>query len=148
MHLTLRFIGEVNESDIPALCRALEEVSSAAAPFRLISGNLGAFPSMRAPRSLWLGLESSAELHSLRAQMERALFNIGLQREKKNFNPHLTLCRLRSRESSRAISQAARGLKVEKKVAFVVKRFVLYKSILAPQGAVHSLIREFPLTGT
>lgn len=148
MHLTLKFLGEVDEEDLELLTRALAGPSEKTAPFTLRSGALGAFPSMRRPRSLWLAIEESGELQALRELIEEALFNLGFKGDKKNFTPHLTLCRIRSKESSMGISRAAERVKVEKKVAFVAQRFVLYKSTLTPSGAVHSLISEFPLTGS
>ncbi len=77
--------------------------------------------------------------------MEEALFKAGFEKDKNPFHPHLTLCRLRSREASRAMGATTEDIKVEKKVAFVVDRFVLYRSILGPSGARYHIIREFPL---
>ncbi len=147
MHLTLKFLGEVKEAELESLREALKEVSERAAPFRLCSGELGAFPSKKKPRSLWLGLDISRELNNLKTAIEEALYIRGFSRDKKGYSPHLTLCRIRSREDSRAFTSIIEALRIEKKVAFDVNAFVLYKSILAPQGAKHTIIKEFPLRG-
>lgn len=147
MHLTLKFIGGLDETELHPLTEALGEIGSRIPPFTLRSEDLGAFPSMRSPRTLWLGMENSAELRALKEAIEEALFTRGFNRDEKDFTPHLTLCRIRSRKDSRALAPAATAIKVEKKVAFVVNAFVLYKSILGPGGARHSVIREFPLKG-
>lgn len=147
MHLTLNFLGNIDEAALPALSESLGKAASSLSPFTLRSADLGAFPSMRAPRTLWLGLEDSRELMALKEAIDEALFKVGLEKDKKTFRAHLTLCRIRSRPDARALAPLAEALKVEKKVAFVVNAFVLYKSILAPAGARHSIIKKFPLGG-
>jgi len=127
------------------LIEALAEVSSGLDPFELRSDGLGAFPSMRAPRALWLGIDESTELMELKENMERALSKVGFEKDTKKFSPHLTICRIRSKKAARTVSAMAEGIKIEKKVAFVVKRFVLYRSILSPAGAKYEIIRAFPL---
>ncbi len=146
-HLTLKFLGDTARERVPPLVEALGKVSSGIDPFELCSNGLGAFPSMRVPRILWLGMDESGELLRLKCLMEEALYEAGFERDKKTFRPHLTLCRIRSKKGSRAMGAMAEAIKVEKKVAFVVTRFVLYKSTLRPAGAQHEVIREFPLRG-
>jgi 2'-5' RNA ligase len=102
---------------------------------------------MKAPRSLWVGVDESTELRALKEALEAALLRAGFEKDKKAFRPHLTLCRIRSKAASKSIAAMAGPIEVEKKVAFVVDRFVLYKSILSPSGARYEIIREFPFEG-
>jgi len=144
IHITLKFMGQTEEQRLSPLIEALCTVSSSTRPFKLSSGGLGAFPSLKAPRSLWVGMDESKELEALKEAMEGALLPAGFEKDKKAFRPHLTLCRIRSKAASKAVAAMTGPMEVEKKVAFVVDRFVLYKSILSPSGARYEIIREFP----
>jgi len=145
VHITLKFLGDTEKERINSLVEALSELSSAIMAFRLRSNGLGAFPSRKSPRNLWLGIDESVELAALKEGLEEALSQAGFEKDNKPFRPHLTLCRLRSKEASKAMGSMALDIKAEKKVAFDVDRFVLYKSILGPHGASYDIIREFPL---
>ncbi len=145
IHLTLRFLGEVDEARLPLVRGALEEAASACRSFELVSDGLDAFPSMRRPRVLYLGLHESPGLSILKEAMDSALAKAGFSEDDKPFKAHLTLCRIRSPETAVALGAAAGALKVEKKVAFTVSRFVLYKSDLSPKGARYSVIKDFQL---
>ena len=142
----MRFLGEVDESRLPLLTGALEEAASASRAFELVSDGLGAFPSMKRPRVLYLGLHDNSGLFALKAAIEEALGRAGFSEDDKPFRAHLTLCRVRSPEAAAQLGAAAGALKVEKKVAFTVSRFVLYKSDLSPKGARYSVIKEFTLS--
>jgi len=144
IHITLKFMGHTEEQRLSPLIEALYTVSASTRPFELHSGGLGAFPSMKSPRGLWVGMDESKELRALKEAMEGALLPAGFEKDKKAFRPHLTLCRIRSKAAVKAMAAKAGPMKVEKKVAFIVDRFVLYKSILNPSGARYEVIREFP----
>jgi RNA 2',3'-cyclic 3'-phosphodiesterase len=92
-HLTLRFIGEVDEGVAADIDAALARV--AARPFTLQLAGTGIFGN-GAPRSLWVGVERNAELSALRDKIERALVRAGLPPEPRRFAPHVTLARLRN----------------------------------------------------
>ncbi len=145
IHLTLKFLGEVGEARLPVLKEALEGVSEGASPFELRSNGLGGFPSLRCPRVIYLGLEECPGLITLKSAIEKALATRDFPADERPFRGHLTLCRLRSPGAGRAMGEAAGTVVVEKKVAFVVNRFVLYKSELTPRGARYSVIRDFTL---
>jgi 2'-5' RNA ligase len=146
IHLTLRFLGEVDEARLPLVTGALEEAASASQSFELVSDGLDAFPSMKRPRVLYLGLYDNAGLSALKAAIDRELAKAGFAEDDKPFRGHLTLCRVRSPEAAAALGAAAGALKTEKKVAFTASRFVLYKSDLSPKGARYSVIKDFTLS--
>ena len=147
VHLTLKFLGEVSSSVVSSLEEALRGVAMRHAPFELRSGSLGGFPSLARPRVVYLGLEESASLLGLRGSVEDALGALGFQRDGRPFRAHLTLCRVRSPGESPLVGAAAGAFALEKRVAFMVDRFVLYKSELSPRGAVYTALAEFMLGG-
>lgn len=90
LHLTLKFLGEVGEKEIPNIHRVLRDVSSQFCSFEVIFKNMGVFPNARAPRILWMGVLSS-ELILLQAAIEGGLKSIGIPPEHRKYRPHITL---------------------------------------------------------
>jgi 2'-5' RNA ligase len=94
MHLTLRFLGETAVADLPAIQAALEPIK--APPFTLTLDGLGGFPNRKRPRVIWVGLrETSGELAKLKRKLDATLAPLGWEKEKRRFNPHLTLGRVK-----------------------------------------------------
>ena len=96
MHLTLKFLGEVNAREIHHVCGAVKEAARGVAPFKLKIRGTGAFPDARRPRTVWLGAGEGAEqLGELAERIESALEKIGYRREARRFTAHLTIGRIR-----------------------------------------------------
>ena len=108
---------------------------------------MGAFPNARAPKVVWAGIKESIELTKLQKSVDERLSSIGLEAETRPFTPHLTLCRIKSAEDGRALGRLIAGLGEQAKASFTVSSFVFMKSVLKPQGAVHTDIKEFALKG-
>jgi len=100
MHLTLLFLGEVEQLEIVSICRMVQERSRRHAPFTLAVNGLGAFPNLRRPKILWAGItEGIEELRGLHADLEEGLLDLGCyRREERAYTPHLTLGRLTHEE--------------------------------------------------
>ena len=99
-HLTLKFLGDTPESAVPGVEAALRAALAGTAAFDLRTGALGCFPSGRAPRVLWLGLDGDlAPLTAARDAVEAAIAPLGWPTEARPFSPHLTLGRLRPEAS-------------------------------------------------
>ena len=142
-HLTLKFLGEMDETRIPAIRHALAAVDFTA--FTMRAGGAGAFPDARRPKVLWLGLaEGGEQCAALARSIEDALACIGIPREKKTFRPHLTLGRVRKPgpgDWKAALDHAA----ATDWPAFPVNEFFLWQSVLDPAGAVHTPLVRYPL---
>jgi 2'-5' RNA ligase len=95
LHMTLKFVGEVDNRTLPALCQAVSAACLETAPFSIQLQGLGAFPVNKPPRVLWVGVESGAsQLRTLAERLDQQLSQLGVPRETRRFTPHLTLGRV------------------------------------------------------
>lgn len=147
VHLTLKFLGNIEEQKVPEIALNLDEISHFA-PFPVTLAELGVFPHLGNPRVVWVGIRASSELAHLQKQVESQLTGIGFARENRPFKPHLTLARIKSRRNIAALIQKIR----EEGKALVlgevlVDRFHLYKSTLRPEGAQYEKLHTVVLGG-
>lgn len=115
LHITLLFLGDVEERHLISLCRVVEEQAAAVPEFTLEIQGLGAFPSLRRPKVLWVGVRQGADqLRELHQRIEEPLTESGLYRpEDREYTPHLTLGRLRQEPHGRFFaSEIAREIDV------------------------------------
>ncbi len=137
IHLTLKFLGDVEEAQIPDVVAAVEQVAGEVAPFTLQTAGAGGFPSRDRARVLWVGIEGDLEaLKRLQDGVERVLNSLGFPPERRRFTAHLTLGRARRRPV--ALSGDMAG--PIQPVRFRVERVDVMKSDLRPEGAVYSVL--------
>jgi 2'-5' RNA ligase len=141
LHLTLRFLGEVEEAGVPSIKKALGRVSFP--PFALSLSGVGHFPAGRFPRVFWVGFAPAPELAQLYVSLERNLAEAGFLPEERKFSPHLTLARLHGTPAAAvdALEAAHRTFSCD---PFTVTEFHLYQSVLKPGGAVHTSLATYP----
>ncbi len=140
VHLTLKFLGNAREEILGDLRAALENICAAHMPFDVELAGLGAFPSARRARILWLGIGAGfEELRSLAADVDIALMSLGFEREERPYTPHLTLGRIRGRPASLDLPPDAVEFR------FRVPRVDLVESTLTPEGAVYKTVGAFAL---
>jgi 2'-5' RNA ligase len=142
IHLTLRFIGEVNGTSYERISDALSEVQSD--PFELRVKGIGHFPPRRTPRVLWLGLDKSEPLLQLQRRVEAKLQQSGLAPEGRKFSPHITIARFKNPPLDKVVAFMAAHSLFELP-PFRPKDFHLYSSFLTSGGAVHTLEASYPL---
>lgn len=149
LHLTLKFLGNVREETVEALCSVLNRVCENHESFRLLPSHVGAFPRLDRPRVIWLGMEGSLEvLERLWKDLEKGCSSLGFEKEKRPFSPHLTLGR--AKDVKKVAVRLPRVLKELETVTFEpfrVPAVHLYRSELRPDGAVYTKIKSFPLGG-
>lgn len=147
IHLTLRFLGEVTVSALPALAAALQPAVASVAPFQLWPEGLGAFPRSSLPQVLWIGLHGDTEpLARLQAQIDVSTGSWGV-RESRPFHPHLTLGRTstRNRSDLQQIASILTAASAPKLAAWRISEVILMRSELRPGGAEHSCLATFRL---
>jgi RNA 2',3'-cyclic 3'-phosphodiesterase len=148
IHLTLKFLGDIQETQVEALREILSRVGASARPCTLEARGLGAFPNPRAPRVIWLGLHGSnddmAELRRLQAAVEDGVAGLGFSKEVRAFTPHLTLARIRDRVEAGALEPVLTTQQNRVVGGFVASSVELIKSELRPSGAVYTTLVEVP----
>lgn len=143
LHLTLRFIGNVDGRLFADIMDALAAVRSPA--FDLQLAGLGSFGERGRVESLWVGADRSEPLSRLQGKVEATLQRLGLEPEHRKFLPHLTVGRLKGAPSSRVADWLAThaGFALP---PFRVDHFTLFSSYLAREGAIYRAEAEYPLT--
>lgn len=150
IHLTLKFLGDVDESRIDVLRRALDRVATAHSALDLPLGDLGCFPSARRPRVFWVGVgDPNNRLETLVENLEDALARVGFEREARPFAAHLTLGRVRrDAPPSRVAPLASESLlDLTREQTIRVAGISLMRSDLEPSGAVYSQLHYAKLPG-
>ena len=141
LHLTLSFLGEVAEQRMDELMTALGAVAIRHNPFAIRLAGIGAFPGLRRPRVLWLGVADDGSLARLQSHTAAALEPLGFPREQRAYSPHLTLARARSEARPGAfgtLAAAAEGVTHESVVE--VNSIDLMRSHLGRSGARYEKI--------
>ena len=144
LHLTLRFIGEVDRGVADDLDAALGQI--AVAPFEIALDGVGTFGRGRKARTLWVGLEACAALARLQAKVEAAVNAAGIPVEERKFTPHVTLARLKAPPKGKldAFVMANDAFRAG---PIPTDRFHLYSSFLSASGAIHTVEASYPLKG-
>jgi len=142
LHLTLRFIGEVDRHTAQDVHAALGSLHHPA--FDLALSGLGMFDRRGVPATLWAGVGPAEPVRSLHRKVDQAVARAGLEPERRAFHPHITLARLgRGAGPLDAFLARSGGLTSP---PFHVDSFALIESRLGPGGAIHSVLESYPLT--
>lgn len=151
IHLTLKFLGQVGEQGLQRVRRVLGEAAQAHRPFTLDLTSVGAFPDMRRPRVVWVGVEErEGELARLQAALERGLARLGFEAGRRPFHPHLTLGRVRKSATASQVARlgaALAGWRSHIAGSFEVGAVTLFRSDLRPEGAVYTSLGKYLLEG-
>jgi 2'-5' RNA ligase len=141
IHITLKFLGDVSTSNLEVLKDLLQVEASGISPFEITAAELGAFPSNRKARVIWVGIQAPAELAALQQRIENQTARLGYAREDRPFSPHLTLGRV-SRNVDTGGLQRIGDVISNYKTGFIGKAGIsavyLYRSDLQPSGAVYT----------
>jgi 2'-5' RNA ligase len=143
LHLTLSFLGEVAEQRIDELMKALGAVAMRYDPFAIRLAGIGAFPGLRRPRVLWLGVADDGSLARLQSATAAALEPLGFPREQRAYSPHLTLARARSEARPGAFGTLAGAAEQVTHESMVQVRSIdLMRSHLSRTGARYEKIAD------
>ena len=144
LHLTLRFIGEVEEPAAQDVHDALSRLNIAAFPLTLRGAGL--FSAGKRPRALWVGVEENPALHYLQSKVERAVQKAGLEPEHRHFTPHVTIARVSKSPLNRLESFVAEHDSFSA-APVTIDQFALYESQLGKAQAHYQRLVDYPMIG-
>lgn len=139
IHLTLKFLGYIDDAKIKEVQKILSDVAKNSRPFTLTLKEIGAFPKLDYPRVIWVGVdEGKDETSQLAKELEERLKEIGIAKEDREFHPHLTLGRVKSPKNKDKLKHIIEMTKFEPKSKIAVRHLTLFKSQLCAQGPVYT----------
>ena len=148
IHLTLKFLGDIEQDLIKKIHPILNEIAQKSSSFSLYLSNLGAFPKLQYPRVIWIGLTNDRGVLEIANDLEKQLIKIGLPAESRGFSSHITLGRVRSGINRKALTEKLEFLNrnlSSPRPEFKVLNLTLFKSTLTPQGPIYEAIFNCPL---
>ncbi|MBM3252106.1 MAG: RNA 2',3'-cyclic phosphodiesterase [Candidatus Omnitrophica bacterium] len=146
IHLTLKFIGNIEIDLVIKIKEILQEISKIFQNVPADLNELGAFPKIKNPRVIWVGMQTGKDkVIAILEELEKRLAEIGIAKEEKEFHPHVTLGRLRSPHNrSDLVAMLEKNIKIPP-LNFTIDKIVLFKSALAPQGPIYEPQAEVSL---
>ncbi|MBI5026951.1 MAG: RNA 2',3'-cyclic phosphodiesterase [Nitrospirae bacterium] len=145
MHLTLKFLGYVEEENIKEIVNTMDRICREYPPFNLEVRGAGMFPNIRAPRVLWVSVEGNNILAGLQAAIEKEMASLGFEKEDRPFTAHLTLGRVKSFRGRERLIEVMQLHKEDIFGFMEVKSISLMKSDLRPTGAQYTRLAELTL---
>jgi len=147
LHVTLLFLGEVDDREVPAVCRVVAEHTQKHASFQLSIERVGCFPNLRRPRVLWIGAGQGAqELCALHDGLEPPLLDLGCyRREERKYTPHITLGRVKSDRPADKLAAALSQQAGWQGGQTTVSEILVMSSQLTPQGPSYTVLSRAKL---
>ncbi|MCX5693283.1 MAG: RNA 2',3'-cyclic phosphodiesterase [Candidatus Omnitrophica bacterium] len=143
IHLTLKFLGNIDEGSVHKISDALSGVSNNFNSFTINFSEIGAFPNLNHPAVIWLGVNKGAEfLKTLNEKIETALEKLRLKQENREFKPHLTLARIRSPNNIQNLVKLIEETDFNSWDDLRISKLTLFQSTLNPKGAAYTIIIE------
>ncbi|HUA20917.1 MAG TPA: RNA 2',3'-cyclic phosphodiesterase [Bryobacteraceae bacterium] len=143
LHVTLKFIGELDEEKLPQLEAALRSVPPRVPIHAEVKG-LGWFPNPHHPRVFWVAVHASDELAVLAREIDEALQTVGIAPEERPFAPHLTLARIKDPVPLQMLRNAIAQLESVEFGSFAIDRFYLFRSQPGSAGSIYTKLSEYP----
>jgi len=144
LHLTLKFLGELDEPTVVSLRERLRSEAHRSRPFEIRLSGVGRFPPSGVSRVIWIGCRGEVScMEDLARGVEQAALEIGVPKEGRDFSPHLTIGRVKSPRNSKPLAAAVHG---EEEVGSQrVESFTMYRSTLTPTGPIYDPVELFRL---
>lgn len=138
IHLTLRFLGDLNPKRLKEITKGLPEFLRGTPPFLIGVTGLGAFPSPQKPKIIWAGIaENHGELSLLAEKIENGVNTCGVAKEDREFSPHITIGRMRTFKNISKLADIISGYAISPALEQTVHRVTLFQSTLTAQGPIH-----------
>jgi 2'-5' RNA ligase len=152
IHLTLKFLGEIDEKKLNAVTGITENVTKDKKAFPIRLSSMGAFPNIDYPRIIWIGIDKGdIEAKQIAEELEDNLTKIGIPKEDRPFSSHITIGRTRSTQNRNKLVWEIKNLmniSGQKNLEFAVTKITLFESNLTPKGPIYKTLKEASLKTT
>jgi len=146
LHVTLKFLGDVADAQLPDVIAAIQQAAAQVAPFTIRLSGFGGFPTPRSPRVLWCGIEDEARGCARWVEVaDPALADLGFAPEERAYTPHITLGRSKGPGGAGVMRGALEQLRLPESGEMLVDEIVLFESRLSPRGAQYLRAAVVPL---
>lgn len=148
IHLTLKFLGEIDEKKAKEIKSVLDTVAKETGKFEITLKDIGVFPKIDFPRVVWVGLDKGAsESTGLAKKIDGKLSGIGFQKETRPFAAHLTIGRVRSSKNKTALKEKIQSYTPDPKpFKQRITSVILFQSTLTPKGPIYTKLYEARLS--
>ena len=145
MHLTLKFLGEIDDGQLAAVCKTVEQIAAGHKSFELDVESVGAFGG-RVAKVLWAGCAGGSDkLTAIAREIEDKLAQAGFPKEEREFSAHLTLCRVKDLAAGKRLAEIAGSLGDFKAGTVLIEKVLVYQSSLTPTGPVYTVLGNYKL---
>jgi 2'-5' RNA ligase len=138
IHVTLKFLGDIEESLVPEVEKAMKDAVAGIPPFKARLLGTGAFPNIGRPTVIWAGLEHAEPLEVMARRLEEGLVPLGFEPEKRKFSPHVTVARVKDGRNKLELTEALSFWEEGDFGQVPVDQLILKKSVLRPEGPEYS----------
>jgi 2'-5' RNA ligase len=145
LHITLKFLGDTEDSLVGQIEEGMQASVTGIPPFAIRLEGMGAFPSISNIRVVWVGMKDCDGLGTIASRLEKSMEELGFVPENKEFVPHLTLARTRSGRNIANVQEIIRERAANDYGTYPIDRIRLKKSVLSPRGPTYSVVREVRL---
>ncbi len=146
IHLTLKFLGEIDEKQLNQITQILEDIAGNKTQFYIHLTSFGAFPNIKSARVIWAGIDKGdSEVKQIAEDLEKESEKIGIPKEERPFSSHITIGRTRSSKNRNKLSQALENLTSESggfSAEFTAVKITLFQSTLTPKGPIYETLKE------
>lgn len=148
IHLTVKFLGEVPDRDIPSICELASTIAARYEPFELEIGQTGCFPPRGPARIVWAGIPDPPQsLNDCQRDCENGYAELGFKAEHRRYHPHLTIGRVKDPRANQDIRLAIENEGQFEAGRFQAEELVVFQSVLERSGPIYTVISRAPFTG-
>lgn len=147
LHLTLKFLGETSEAQVHQIKNILEQLATQYRPLSFLPSGMGFFKSRGMPKVLFVDVKEDDSLKQLAAAIDILVSPLGFEREKRPFNPHLTLARIKYIKNKKAFYEAVGEYQSMEFQPVTISEIIFFQSKLNPGGPVYHELAKFTMKG-
>jgi len=144
VHLTLKFLGEIDEAIIPKIKKIMEEAVQDIEPFKAKIKGMGVFPSLKNIRVIWLGFHDEGQAVKIARNIDEGVSSLGFKKEKEH-KPHVTIARMKSGYRKEQIIKIVEENRTKEFGEIYCESIKLKQSILKPEGPIYKTVEEIKL---